>query len=152
MSQSQLTFEGSDFDQELDGERLTTQISIIFDFMKNQEFRTLREISLNTGAPEASASAQLRNLKKPKNGGHTINKRRRLDENGVRNGPWEYQCIPRTWPAENTPEVIKTLPTIIYSGNTAKTTRFLPHNEWVAVCNKLRREGFKRVNSRLWRK
>jgi len=44
------------------------------------------EIS-SLGYPESSVSAQLRHLRKPKFGGHTILKRRRFSGHGL----WEYQ-------------------------------------------------------------
>jgi hypothetical protein len=80
-------FEGSDIDHARDTERLKSQLLRIFELMKDGKFRSLQQISDATGAPHASASAQLRNLKKARNGGHTLNKRY------LGNGLFEYQIL-----------------------------------------------------------
>jgi DNA-binding transcriptional ArsR family regulator len=83
-------FHGSDYCPALDYERLTNQINRIEDFMKDGRWRTLDEISYNTGAPQASVSAQLRNLRKIKYGGYVIERRRC----GKReNGLFEYRMV-----------------------------------------------------------
>lgn len=84
------TFDGDCFDQDLDGARLTKQIDKIRTLMFDGKWRTLREISKETGAPEASASAHLRDLRKERFGSHTVNKRRKGDP---KNGLWEYQVV-----------------------------------------------------------
>ena len=53
-------------------------------------WRTLREIEDNANAPAASASAQLRNLRKERFGSFTVEKRRRGDRT---NGLFEYKLI-----------------------------------------------------------
>jgi hypothetical protein len=82
---------GPAYDPELDQKRLTGQINDIFQLMKDGKYRTLREIEDETNHPSASISAQLRHLRKPEFGSHTVDKRRRagLEENGV----WEYQLL-----------------------------------------------------------
>jgi len=40
--------------------------------MADGQWHTLREISAASGAPEASVSAQLRHLRRPKFGSHTV--------------------------------------------------------------------------------
>jgi hypothetical protein len=83
-------FDGPDYVPELDKKRLSGQILRIHDLMKDGRYRTLAEIEHATGDPQASISAQLRHLRKPRFGGHTINKRRRGDgENGL----FEYQLL-----------------------------------------------------------
>ena len=81
---------GADFDDKRDGKRLSLQYLGIFNLMRDGRWRTLREISDATGAPESSVSAQLRHMRKAVNGGHTLNKRY------VLNGLYEYQLIERT--------------------------------------------------------
>ena len=71
-----------------DCERLEGQTRAIYHLMRDAEWRTLDEISMTTGAPEPSVSAQLRHLRKLRFGGHTVNKRRRGNQ-------WEYQLIVR---------------------------------------------------------
>ena len=69
-------FDGSDYIPELDQKRLKTQLSTIFDIILDNKWYTLSRLRKFTGFPESSISAQLRNLRKDKFGGHTIEKRR----------------------------------------------------------------------------
>lgn len=75
LQNAKLRFDGADYKHERDSERLTGQIKRVFDLMRDEKFRSLSEISFLTGDGEASISAQLRNLRKPRFGGHEINKR-----------------------------------------------------------------------------
>jgi hypothetical protein len=88
--QMPLRFDGSDYDPEFDDERLTGQCLRVFNAMRDARWRTLHEISLLTGDPEASISAQLRHFRKPRFGSHTVNKRSRGDRES---GLFEYQLI-----------------------------------------------------------
>lgn len=81
-------FNGSDYDPELDYKRLTGQIKAIYDLMIDGQFRTLREIEMATGYPQASISAQLRHLRKPRFGSLVINKQRRGERTS---GLFEYK-------------------------------------------------------------
>ena len=78
------TFDGAAFDPALDQDLLTGQIKRIYDAMQDGRWRTFRRIHAMTGDGEASISAQLRNLRKARFGGHTIEKRRV-------GGGWEYR-------------------------------------------------------------
>jgi hypothetical protein len=51
--------------------------------MADGEWHTLKELSTITGASEASCSARLRDFRKPKFGGHTVDRRRVLNGNGL---------------------------------------------------------------------
>lgn len=83
-------FDGSDYVPVFDKERLTTQMVKIFEYAKDGHWHTLSEGAEATGAPEASYSAQLRNFRKARFGGHTVEKRWR----GRREwGHWEYRLI-----------------------------------------------------------
>lgn len=56
---------GDTIDIPRDGPRLGAQLQRVYDFMKATEgWTTLRSIAAATGAPEASASARLRDLKR----------------------------------------------------------------------------------------
>lgn len=66
--------DGSTYDHERDGKRLAAQHGRIFDVMKDGRWRTLSAIALATGDPEASISARLRDLRKPKFGAHTVSR------------------------------------------------------------------------------
>lgn len=85
-------FQGAVYDAELDYDRLKGQVKAIYDLMKDATWRTLEEIELATGYPQASISAQLRNLRKKHFGYQTVHKRRRGEE---KKGLWEMQLIIR---------------------------------------------------------
>ena len=85
MSSEERTF-GPAFDPDLDSARISTQMGVVLDYMRRQRgWVTLREAALATNAPEASVSAQLRHLRKPRFGGYEVSKRRRAGA-----GTWEY--------------------------------------------------------------
>lgn len=83
-------FNGATYDPKFDRVRLTNQILRVFNCMKDGEWRTLGEIESITGDPQASISAQLRNLRKDRFGAHEVNKRIRGDR---KDGLYEYQLI-----------------------------------------------------------
>lgn len=83
----QFKFDGADIVPERDNKRLTKQYDAIFNLMKDGEWRTLNAISKQLGYPEASISAQLRHARKPRNGGHTLNREY------VGDGLYKYQLI-----------------------------------------------------------
>ncbi len=83
-------FDGPSYDPALDHERLTKQLGRVFECMRDGQWRTLNEIADATGDPHASISAQLRHLRKPRFGGHQVDKRRRgIAEQGC----WEYRLV-----------------------------------------------------------
>lgn len=84
-------FDGETFESGVDGGRLLRQIDAIRTLMVDGEWRTLEEISERTGAPAASVSAQLRNLRKLKFGGYTVERRTRGDR---ATGLYEYKLVP----------------------------------------------------------
>lgn len=79
--------DGKTYQSERDKNRLNGQQAVVFEAMKDGAWRTLARIHAMTGAPEASISARLRDLKKQKFGGHTLDKRY------LRDGLWEYRVI-----------------------------------------------------------
>lgn len=75
-------FDGVDFDGETyerarDHDRLAAQLAQVRGLMLDGDWRTLAEISLSVGAPEASVSARLRDLRKKKFGEYTVERRYR---------------------------------------------------------------------------
>ena len=77
-----------------------TQLDAIRDLMlevaERGKWLTLDEIAGITEFGEASVSAQLRHLRKPRHGRFRVEKRRRSDgetENGRDIGLWEYQVL-----------------------------------------------------------
>lgn len=84
-----LTFDGDTYVEDLDQDRLSSQLERVFEYMSNViGHATLFEIIKTTGGTTASVSARLRDFRKPKFGGHIVNRRRRGSGN---NGIWEYQ-------------------------------------------------------------
>jgi hypothetical protein len=67
-------FNGADYTPERDNPRLTKQLGDVFNAMMSGERHTLAELEAKTGHPQASISAQLRHLRKPRFGGFTIEK------------------------------------------------------------------------------
>lgn len=83
-------FEGAEYNSTFDKVRLTGQLLRIFTLMKDGNWRSLDEISNLTGDPHASISAQLRNLRKHRFGGHEVLRQPR----GNRfHGLFEYKLI-----------------------------------------------------------
>ena len=82
--QTEMYFDGATYDHERDQKRLMNRSDKIFEFMKSGEWKTLRQISDATGAPEASASAGLRDFRKERFGSHTVHRRY------LTNGLYEY--------------------------------------------------------------
>ena len=64
----QLDFDGETYDPELDRHRLTRQLAAVLGVMTDGQWRTLAELSTLVHAPEASVSARLRDLRKPRFG------------------------------------------------------------------------------------
>lgn len=85
---AQPDFGGSTFDEQRDGARLRTQLSRVRDFMSDGEWRTLAEIAGAAHGSEAAVSARLRDLRRPKHGGHVI--LRKFKQLGL----WQYQMKP----------------------------------------------------------
>lgn len=101
---------GPAYDKTIDEPRLSTQREAILQYVRamtcSGAWLTLREISEDTGYPEASVSAQLRHLRKPQFGGWRVEKRRRVryevtgcEDGGITvgenkaAGTWEYRIL-----------------------------------------------------------
>lgn len=81
-------FNGPAYDHARDHARLTAQIGRVWEAMKDSQWRTLRQLATLTGDPEPSVSAQLRHLRKPRFGGHTV------ERNYIGNGLFAYRLLP----------------------------------------------------------
>jgi hypothetical protein len=79
-------FDGPDLAPE-DHQRLGDQLQRVKQFMSAGNWWTLQVISEVTRTPEASVSARLRDLRKPKFGGHTIERR------NLGRGLFEYRMV-----------------------------------------------------------
>ena len=88
-------FNGADYDPALDDQRLGKQIGRVYEVMKDGRWRPLHVIAacirqrFDKHDPEASISAQLRHLRKPRFGSHKI-ERRRAEQNEAL---WEYRMV-----------------------------------------------------------
>ena len=80
-------FDGDDYQRNRDEERLSGQMLRVFNCMKDGEWKALRVIAEETHDPEASISAQLRNLRKEKFGGYEIERRY------IKDGLYEYRLV-----------------------------------------------------------
>lgn len=89
-------FDGDTYEPKLDGCRLHAQLQDVHLLMADQNWRTLREIASATDHPEASISARLRDLRKFRFGGFTVERRR-----SNQGGTFEYRLLP---PPPATPE------------------------------------------------
>ena len=65
-------FDGHTYNHLQDSFRLHRQLGKVWDVVKNGAWSTLREIAAQIGAPEASVSARLRDLRKPKFGSNIV--------------------------------------------------------------------------------
>lgn len=85
----QTLFDGKTFDPAHDAKRLGSQLLRVEALMRDGKWRTLAEIveAINGGS-EAGVSARIRDLRKEKFGGYTIEHRRRGDP---KLGLWEYR-------------------------------------------------------------
>ena len=80
-----LRFDGDDYKHRRDSNRLTGQLLRIWDAIKDGEWITLEELAIKSDSPAASASAQLRNLRKERFGSHVIDRER------MNNGGYKYR-------------------------------------------------------------
>src|SRR5215207_6646304 len=84
-------FDGATYDPEADHDRLGAQALRVWALVADGRWRTLAEIEVGCGDPQASISARLRDFRKPRFGAHVIERRRRGD--GHR-GVFEYRvCV-----------------------------------------------------------
>jgi hypothetical protein len=83
--QLDLRFDGANYNRTRDDARLTGQILRVWECMCDGKWRTLRDIAQETGDPEASVSAQLRHLRKPRFGNYTV------EREYVSNGLYKYK-------------------------------------------------------------
>lgn len=80
-----IRFDGDDYKPSRDRGRLTGQLKAVWEVMQDGKWRTLSQIEEITGAPQASISAQLRNLRKERFGSHKVNRKH------LQGGLYEYQ-------------------------------------------------------------
>ena len=81
-------FDGETFDFDRDAERLTGQLDRVRSVMRDGRWRTLAEIAARVEGSEAGVSARLRDLRKPRFGGLTV------EREYVERGIWRYRVLP----------------------------------------------------------
>lgn len=64
--------DGQTYEHQRDARRLAAQHHRVLAFMRDGQWHTLAEIAIHTRDPEASVSARLRDLRKPRFGSHNI--------------------------------------------------------------------------------
>ena len=79
----QPSFDGSTFDPVQDGQRLRGQLQAVTRLMSDGHWRSLSQIADGANCSEASASARLRDLRKLKFGGYTVERQRLNDGSGL---------------------------------------------------------------------
>lgn len=67
--------------------RLSGHLERVAKLMRDGRWRTLQEIAEHVECSEASASARLRDLRKPRFGGHRVDRRRHAGRPGL----WSYR-------------------------------------------------------------
>jgi hypothetical protein len=82
-------FDGSTYEHTRDGARLGDQMMAVLSVMADGQWRTLKQLAAAVDAPEASVSARLRDLRKPRFGGHRVERRY------VCKGCFTYQLVVR---------------------------------------------------------
>lgn len=81
------TFQGETYLPDRDKARLSKQLNAVRSFMLDSQWHTLSHISEATGAPQASVSARLRDLRTPRGGSFIIQRRY------VERGLFEYRLV-----------------------------------------------------------
>lgn len=79
---------GSTYDPWLDRIRLNRQANDVWHAMRDGKWHTLHSLSEQTGHPEASVSARLRDFRKARFGRHTVQRER------ITGGLFMYRLVP----------------------------------------------------------
>lgn len=91
MSPQPSLFDGDTYEPVHDARRLTTQLDRVRTFMCDGLWHTIAEIHDAVGGSQAGISARLRDLRKPKNGGFEVQRRRVSPPD---RGLFEYRMLP----------------------------------------------------------
>ena len=82
-------FDGPTYDPALDRDRLTKQLGRVYDALAGGEWWTLADLARAAGGSEASVSARIRDLRKPRFGGYEVERER------VVAGLFRYRLVDR---------------------------------------------------------
>lgn len=80
-------FGGETYDAQQDEARLTGQLRRVWDVMIDGQWHTLAELAARCDGSEAAISARIRDFRKPKFGGHTVERVR------VQDGLYRYRLV-----------------------------------------------------------
>lgn len=80
-------FDGRTYDPKTDLARLKGQLLRVWFVMRPGQWTTLKSLAQTVGGSEASVSARLRDLRKPRFGGHTVERKH------VKNGLYMYRLV-----------------------------------------------------------
>lgn len=80
-------FGGATYSPERDGCRLRGQLELVAWLMRDGAWWTIPALAARVGCSQTSASARIRDLRKPKFGGHTI------ERQYVTRGVWRYRMV-----------------------------------------------------------
>jgi hypothetical protein len=79
--------DGKTYSHTIDYDRLNAQAADVAKVMADQCWHTLDTIEIRTGHPQASISARLRDLRKPRFGGHKVERQR------MKGGIYMYRLV-----------------------------------------------------------
>jgi hypothetical protein len=82
-------FSGQTYNPAEDHARLTSQLNKVFDCMKDGQWHTIPELAQYAGGSEAAVSARIRDFRKQRFGGHTVERER------VKKGLYRYKLTLR---------------------------------------------------------
>lgn len=83
-------FDGKTYDPKFDRDRMENLLGRVWDALAGFRWWTLAELKTECGGSEAGVSARIRDLRKPRFGGHIVERRRRGDPS---RGLWEYRLV-----------------------------------------------------------
>lgn len=94
ITRNEALFDGETYDPALDDDRLRKQLGRVWQYLRDRspDWITLAELAAHANGSEASVSARLRDLRKPKFGGYRIERQRRA--HGGRGVRWQYRLAP----------------------------------------------------------
>ena len=87
LSTGGLRFDGWTYDEAQDQKRLGTLLIRVYNVLKDGQPHTLPELVLKCGGSETGVSAKIRDLRKARFGGHTIEATRK------HGGTWAYKLL-----------------------------------------------------------
>ena len=93
------TFDGETYDEALDGDRLRSQYARVWAAMADEQWHTPEELERITGYRWASINARTRDFRKPKFGGHAVDRERVPGQRGQHRYRLRIRREPRDEPS-----------------------------------------------------